>query len=460
MAESSEARPWVFLSRGRTIFTGPLAALLQGTREIASGNVSYQVVVRSDDELGYLARSFNSMARRLEENRRVLDEHNLELERKVFERTLELMEREEELTSILENNPAGIILADAETDRITWANSNALKIMGGSKEQILCRPFGELFSPKADRGSDSGEFDESAESRESVILTVDGGRISVWQSVSRITYENREHYLHAFFDITEHKRLESQLMQAQKMGAVGTLAGGIAHDFNNLLQIILGCVQLLIIQGGHSCSAENKLQEIESSVRRGSALIRQLLTFSRKVESCLKPVDLNEEVEKITALLKRTIPRMIVIELNLSPDLRKINADAAQLEQVVMNLAVNARDAMRCGGRLIFETGNELVGEDDCDAQGEIPPGEYAVLTISDTGEGMAPHVLERIFEPFFTTKEVGKGTGLGLSMVYGIIKSHRGHVACSSALGEGTVFRLFFPVPAGPECVEGGVVE
>ncbi|MBW2170103.1 MAG: response regulator, partial [Deltaproteobacteria bacterium] len=186
---------------------------------------------------------------------------------------------------------------------------------------------------------------------------------------------------------------------------------------------------------------------IEKSVERGVDLIQGLLVFGRKVESNLRPVELNHEIEQISRLLERTIPKMINIELYLSEDLKTVNADPVQIEQIMMNLSVNARDAMPDGGKLIFETENVVLGEEYCKTHLETTPGEYVLLSILDTGYGMDEEMLEHIFEPFFTTKETGKGTGLGLAMVYGIVKGHGGNITCYSNPGEGTTFKIYFPV-------------
>ncbi len=247
-------------------------------------------------------------------------------------------------------------------------------------------------------------------------------------------------------DVTNEVRLEEQFRQAQKMEAVGTLAGGIAHDFNNLLQAIMGYTQMLMMSKERGDPELGKLGEIEKASQRARVLTQQLLAFSRKVESELRPVDLNREVLQVEKLLTRIIPKMIGIELHLEKDLGAIQADPAQIEQIIMNLGVNARDAMPEGGRLIFETGNVILDEGYCKIHLGAVPGEYVLLTISDTGHGMEKETLEHIFEPFYTTKETGKGTGLGLSMVYGIVKSHGGHIMCYSEQGKGTTFKVFFP--------------
>ncbi|OPX41173.1 MAG: hypothetical protein B1H13_03530 [Desulfobacteraceae bacterium 4484_190.3] len=248
----------------------------------------------------------------------------------------------------------------------------------------------------------------------------------------------------------EIEKLNKQMLQAQKMEAIGTLAGGIAHDFNNLLQGILGYTQILAMEKDKGDPDIARLQQIEKAAHRASELTQQLLTFSRKVESRKRPVDLNHEVEQVEKILKRTIPKMIDIELNLEKNLEAISADPSQLEQIIMNLGVNARDAMPEGGKLLLETENVILDEEFCKDHLGARPGKYALLRISDTGIGMNRRTLEHIFDPFFTTKEVGKGTGLGLAMVYGIVKSHEGYIMCASEPGDGTTFKIYFPVMEG----------
>ena len=248
----------------------------------------------------------------------------------------------------------------------------------------------------------------------------------------------------------EIKKLNKEMLQAQKMEAVGTLAGGIAHDFNNLLQGILGFTQMLLMEKDGNDPDTAKLKQIEKAAHRASELTQQLLAFSRKVESNLRPVDLNQELEQVRNLLERTIPKMIAIELHLEDHLNVIRADPAQLEQVIMNLGVNARDAMPDSGKLVFETENATLDQEYCKAHLGARPGRYVLLSISDTGQGMDRETLEHIFEPFFTIKEVGSGTGLGLAMVYGIIKGHGGYIMCYSEPGEGTTFKIYLPVMEG----------
>ena len=253
-------------------------------------------------------------------------------------------------------------------------------------------------------------------------------------------------------DITERKEMEDQLRQSQKMQAVGQLTGGIAHDFNNLLAIVLGNLQLLEERVGGDATAREYLDDALWSAKRGGELTHRLLAFARKQP--LKPavIDLNDVVRGMTELLRRTLGASIRIEESLAPDLWKAFADRGELERALLNLAVNARDAMWSAGTLTLETRNALLDEDYAEQYEEVTPGEYVLFAISDTGTGMPPEIVERVFEPFFTTKEVGKGSGLGLSMVYGFVKQSGGHVSIFSRVGQGTCVKFYLPrAPSSP---------
>jgi len=241
--------------------------------------------------------------------------------------------------------------------------------------------------------------------------------------------------------------LEDQLRHSQKMEAVGTLAGGVAHDFNNIFQAMSGYIQLLLMKKDKDDPDRKYLTKIDQSTIRATELVRRLLTFSRKSETRFQPVNLNLVVANTIHLLEQTIPRMIQIEMHPASDLPGIYADPSQIEQVIINIAANAFDAMPEGGRLVFETESIPFKEGYSDKYLELKPGNYVLLKISDTGHGMDEEVQKHIFEPFFTTKEVGKGTGLGLATVYGIVKSHNGRIACYSEPGLGTTFKIYLPV-------------
>jgi two-component system cell cycle sensor histidine kinase/response regulator CckA len=247
-------------------------------------------------------------------------------------------------------------------------------------------------------------------------------------------------------DVTKEMLLHDQLSQAQKMEAIGTLAGGIAHDFNNLLQVILGYSEMMTLSNEIPQRYKDDLSAVIQAAQNGADLVKGLLMFSRKVETTLRPVDLNQQVLRTRKMLERTIPKMISIEIALDEAISPINADETQIEQVVMNLAINARDAMPNGGKLTIETGQVWLNEEFSDTHPPLKPGKHVRLGVSDNGSGIDKQSIEHIFEPFFTTKGIEKGTGLGLSVVYGIVRLHEGLVTCQSELRKGTKFDIYFP--------------
>jgi PAS domain S-box-containing protein len=247
-------------------------------------------------------------------------------------------------------------------------------------------------------------------------------------------------------DVTERRVLEDQFRQAQKMEAVGRLAGGVAHDFNNLLMVIGGYAEVLLEQTAQNNALNSKVLAIQQAADRATTLTRQLLAFSRKQFLELKVVDVNAIIQDMKRLLNPLIGENIELVTNLAPGLGRTRADAGQIEQVLMNLVVNAKDAMPEGGRITIQTANVDLGDEVRRQYSYIQPGPYILFSISDTGQGMDKEIQSRIFEPFFTTKEKGKGTGLGLSTVYGIIKQSGGYVFVQSELGSGTTFRIYLP--------------
>jgi PAS domain S-box-containing protein len=254
------------------------------------------------------------------------------------------------------------------------------------------------------------------------------------------------HYVKVTRDISLEVSLQSELAQAQKMEAVGTLAGGIAHDFNNLLQVVVGYSELMLAKKNLDESSLSSVGKILEAAQSGADLVRRLLTFSRKVEPVFQTVDINERVRNVEPLLRRTIHRMIEIRLTLEDPLPLIDADPVQIDQVLFNLALNARDAMPDNGVLEIETLTVTLDENYCLSHGDAKPGQYVLLRVSDSGHGMTEDTLNHIFEPFYTTKGFGRGTGLGLATVYGIVKQHGGHIECQSDLGKGTSFLIHFP--------------
>ncbi|MBL8251105.1 MAG: PAS domain S-box protein, partial [Candidatus Competibacter sp.] len=247
-------------------------------------------------------------------------------------------------------------------------------------------------------------------------------------------------------DITQHRLTESSLRHAQKMEAVGQLTGGVAHDFNNLLAVILGNLELLA-EALTDSSLSDLVQRALGAVERGTTLIRRLLTFSRQQPLQPVPINLNTLVTGLSDLVRRSLGETIEVKTVLAPNLLQTLIDPHEFESALLNLVVNARDAMPDGGQLILETENRWVGEETARQQlFQVQPGQYVTLTVSDTGTGMSPEVMEHAFEPFFTTKQVGQGSGLGLSMVYGLVKESGGHIHIYSEVGQGTAIRIFLP--------------
>jgi signal transduction histidine kinase/CheY-like chemotaxis protein len=248
------------------------------------------------------------------------------------------------------------------------------------------------------------------------------------------------------YDITEYKRLEDQLRQAQKMEAVGQLAGGVAHDFNNLLMVIQAHADRILGQLPQTDSSYADAVEIHNATTRAASLTSQLLAFSRKQILQPKVLDLGAVLTEVGKMLERLLGATITLQLEIQPGIGKIKVDRSQLEQAILNLAVNARDAMPAGGTLAIQARNVHFSETQVWQHSSLPSGSYVALTISDTGVGIDPDAQTRIFEPFFTTKAPGKGTGLGLSMVYGVVKQSDGAITVESVLGRGTTFKIFLP--------------
>jgi two-component system cell cycle sensor histidine kinase/response regulator CckA len=264
-------------------------------------------------------------------------------------------------------------------------------------------------------------------------------RATAWRSSLRKISEQKQ-------EQREREELREQLQHAQKMESLGRLAGGIAHDFNNLLTPILAYANMGLMQLAEGAPLQEEMQEIRHAAERATGLIRQILTFSRKQPMQVHPVALNAVVEGLARMLRRLVGDDVEVDLQLDPELGNVLADPTRLEQILINLVVNARDAITEEGRVEISTMNRDIAADDPEARTGIEPGAWILLEIRDSGSGMADDVISRVFEPFFSTKDQVKGTGLGLSIVYGLVKQHGGHIRCESELGRGTAFRLFLP--------------
>ncbi len=393
-------------------------------------------------------------------------QHNLE---QLAQRENALRDSEERFRLIAENVVDIIWILDPNDLRITYVSPSVERTVGYTPEemkeleldQILTAESLELAQKTLSIRLGKNQTDPSQITRGELELNHKDGS-TVWvETTARVLHINwlsSTGIIGVTRDITERKaseeerkRLQDQLLQAQKMEAIGTLAGGIAHDFNNSLQGILGYTQILIWEKEKGNPDLKLLKQIETATQRSSELTKQLLTFSRKVESKLRPLNLNQEVRQLEQLLERTIPKMIAIETHLADDLKIVNADSVQIEQMTMNLSINARDAMPDGGKLVIDCRNTILGENYCKMHVGAVPGEYVMLSISDNGKGMDKQTRKHIFDPFYTTKKTGQGTGLGLAMVYGIVKNHGGHITCTSEPEKGTTFRVYFPAISEP---------
>jgi PAS domain S-box-containing protein len=354
------------------------------------------------------------------------------------------------LEMMLDRMPIGCILYDPGFRFVYW-NKAAERIFGYRFEEVRGRhPFG-LITPESAQPLVESLFRELAAGRREVDATAenvtkDGRRILCeWHDMPLYDAENRFSGILAMCqDVTERHATEERLRQSEKMNAVGQLTGGVAHDFNNLLTVVIGNLDLAIerVQPELRASVEGALRAAE----RGAALVRQMLAFSRRQTLIAETLDLNRVAAGMEEMLRRTLGEDVEIEMRLATPLWPALADRAQVESALLNLAINARDAMPRGGKLTIETDNAHLDQDYAARNTEVSPGDYVALAVTDTGTGMTPEVLEHAFEPFFTTKEVGKGTGLGLSMIYGFAKQSRGHVKIYSEVGHGTTVRLYLP--------------
>jgi PAS domain S-box-containing protein len=350
---------------------------------------------------------------------------------------------------IFETISDAVIVMDVEM-RVTDWNPAAARIFGYTKAEMLGQPLRLLNAPEGGAEIDRQvreAFERDGPWVGEIPFVRKDGKRGVADVIVAMQYDAQDRpgsIISVSRDVTDRRRLEAQLQQAQKMEAVGRLAGGIAHDFNNMLTAVKAYTEFLLEDLDATDPRRTDVQEIAKSADRAASLTRQLLAFSRKQVLQPRPLDLNEVVEGMGKMLRRLIGDDVQVVTRLDPHLRLVEADPSQLEQVIMNLAVNARDAMPDGGTMTIETQN--VALDTVDAAWGIQPGSYAQLAITDTGIGMDAEVRAQIFEPFFTTKPVGQGTGLGLSTVYGIVKQSGGHVSVYSEPGVGSTFKVYLP--------------
>jgi PAS domain S-box-containing protein len=392
-----------------------------------------------------------SAIRDISDRKRIAEElrrANEELHRKTAEQLGEYRAR---LVSIIDSSEDAILSKDLNGIITSW-NRGAEHIYGYAPEEAIGKHI-SVLTPR-DRTEEIPEIlgkigrGETVEHHESVRLTKDGRQLNVSISVSPLR-DATDKIVGASViarDITAQKRSEGQLRQAQKMEAIGRLAGGVAHDFNNILGIINACTEFLRDRIDPNAEPSLYVENIKKASDRGRALTKQLLSFSKTSAIQPRVLDLNERLRDISKLLRPLLGDDVEILIVPKSPSAVIEADPGQLDQIVVNLAVNARDAMPRGGKFILETGSVKLDEDFADQHQAMAAGKYILLTVSDTGTGMDETTISRIFEPFFTTKEIGKGTGLGLATVYGIVKQSAGHILVYSEPGHGTTFKIYLP--------------
>lgn len=368
---------------------------------------------------------------------------------------VELLESESRYRSLFQNNHAVMLLVDPENGAIVDANPAAVRYYGWSREQLLAKRVSDIniLSPEEIKAALERARSARQNSFEFRHRLADGSIRDVEVLAGAIQVGGRDRLYSIVHDITERKeaeekqgRLQEQLLLAQKLESVGRLAGGVAHDLNNLLSPILGYSELLQAELPEPDKRHDYVGYIIQAGIRARDLIQQLLAFGRKQTLVMETVDLNEVASGFAKLLRRTIREDIAIQMVTSPGLPAVRVDTGQIEQVIMNLVVNAQDALPEGGKITIETAVVELDQEYAASHAGVTPGRYVVMTVADTGFGMESEVREQIFTPFFTTKEKGKGTGLGLATTYGIVKQHGGHIWVYSEPGQGTTFKIYLP--------------
>jgi len=365
----------------------------------------------------------------------------------------QLQETSTFLDAVIENLPGMLFVKSYPDCRFVLFNRAGEQLLGYTRGEFMGKNDYDFFpKEEADHfvARDRAVFDSGAPQlteEERITTRYKGLRLLQTTKVPVKDKDGKPQYLLGFSeDITERKAMEQQLRQAVKMEAVGQLTGGVAHDFNNLLGVIIGNLDIAAEHAASDPTLRETIQEALGGALRGAELTRRLLAFSRNQPLQATIVDLNHGLPQIATMLRRTLGEEIVVELHPGTKLWPVKVDSAQLEEAILNLAINARDAMPKGGILSIETNNTHLDSDYAARHAEVAAGDYIQLSISDTGIGMTPQVIERCFEPFFTTKGAEKGTGLGLSMVYGFVKQSGGHIKIYSEIGHGTTVKIYLP--------------
>jgi two-component system, cell cycle sensor histidine kinase and response regulator CckA len=392
-----------------------------------------------------------------------LAEHRSRSRSKLEEINVLLETERDRLEALLHQMPAGVIIAKALSGEVILANKKVDEILRhpaktsrGLQHYLDYQGFhsdGRPYKPEEYPLTRSVMTGEEVSNEEIEYLCGDGVRRIINSDAGPIRDRKGKVVagLVIFDDVTERKRLEQQLRQSQRMEAVGRLAGGIAHDFNNLLTVIVGQSEVMLEGFGPNDPLREPVQQIDASAQRAAELTKQLLAFSRKQVRQPKVLDLSAIVADLGKMLRRLIGEDVELITRLNSSLGRVKADPGQIEQIILNLAINARDAMPSGGRLTIETNNASLDDQYANQHTDVRPGPYVMLAVSDTGIGMDKETQSRIFEPFFTTKEQGKGTGLGLATVYGIVKQSEGHIWVYSEPGRGTTFKVYLPRVEAP---------
>lgn len=352
-----------------------------------------------------------------------------------------------------------VVTIDHEGKIFEW-NPAAERVFGRRRAEVIGRDLAELVIPAALRGRHrqglarylaTGQSSILGRRIEMNALRADGSEFPVELSITRVLCDGPPIFTGFIRDLTERKQLEEQFRQAQKMESIGQLAAGVAHDFNNILAVIQGHTDMLLGGMVSGAETEDSLKQIARASSRAANLTRQLLAFSRKQQMQPQEMDLNDVIQGMGGMVGRLLGAPVAMRFEPAANLPSVHGDVGMMEQVLLNLAVNARDAMAPGGQLVIRTGTRVIVETDARRNPEMRAGDFVFLRVSDTGCGIPPEILPRIFEPFFTTKEEGKGTGLGLATVYGIVKEHQGWIEVESEPGRGTTFTVFLPAGSRP---------
>jgi PAS domain S-box-containing protein len=388
-----------------------------------------------------------SLELRVAERTADLNAANAHLAQQIVERARveAALRASEELHRVTLSSVSEAVLVTDDAGAFVYVSPSASAVFGYSADEIARR--GSIAALLGGDVVDSQELCAQGEisNLEREIKHADGGVRVLLISVKRVEI-NRGTMLYTCRDISDHRLLEERLRETQRLEALGRLAGGIAHDFNNLLTVIISYCELLREQHAAGEIRIDDIAQIRATSERATSLVRQLLAFGRNQVLDLQLLDINAIVRSTAAMLERLLGPAILLNTALGQDARLVRGDASQIEQIIVNLAINARDAMPAGGALTIETAEVLLGESDARQYADVQPGPYTMLSVADTGVGMDEATMARMFEPFFTTKEPGNGTGLGLATVHGIVKQSGGHIWLDSQLGRGTVFRIYLP--------------